>query len=203
MKSYTTNQNIRINEIGLEGGDNDTFLLFHIITTDLSKSYITDMFVKYKDELVVKGPRSIIPFFSMLRSFTKKILMYGEENDYFKYVEKTENNKTRKSLQCKFDTTRYISVNEALTMTQFFYQSTTGQIPRKHNLGKKILSLSQTFFQVANNKTHWNIDTFADELDSELNKYRVTCDNDMSINEKLSLYIHNIKHSKSTNQLDD
>jgi len=199
MTSYTTNQHITIDKIGILGSENDKFILFHIITIDLSKAYITDMFIKYKDELIVKNPRSIIPFFSMLKSFTKKILMYGEENDYFKYVEKTENNKTRMSLQCKFDTKRYISINEAITMTQFFYQSTAGQFPKKNNLGETILSVRHTFFKVATNKSHMRMDIFSKEISNELHKCSIVHDNDMSINEKLSLYIHHIKHSKCAN----
>ena len=97
MAKYNINSNIMVNEIGLEGGDNDRLVLRQIIIQDGSKTYIKDILIRYDDKVIVRNYRDSIPFLITLKSFVKRNFIQGDENRYFQYVEQSIDKKKKNS----------------------------------------------------------------------------------------------------------
>lgn len=202
MANYNLKANISVQEIGL-GGDDD-FVLYQFIMDSNGKSYIKDVFVKYKGKLIVKNYRETVEFFSMLDSFIKKGLVRGDKNKFLKCVEKTEDNQTRKSLQCVFDKKRYLSMANAKTMMQFYNESKIGYSFRTVLISDKIFSLTTTL-EVEKNNVHLPSENdLLGMINSELDKHGVKYDNTPYFSQRISLLLRHVKHSTdNANQSDD
>ena len=84
MANYNLEADISVQEIAL--GGTDDFMLYQFIMDSKSKSYIKDVFVKFKGKLIAKNYRDTLELFSMLDSFIKKGLVKGDENKGFKHI---------------------------------------------------------------------------------------------------------------------
>jgi len=199
MAKYNINSNIVVKEIGLEGGDNDRLVLHQIFTKEGSKIYIKDILIKYDGKVIVKNYRESIPFLITLKSFTKRIFAHGDENKYFQYAEqkmsKDENNqKIRKSLNCKFDRKKYISFNDAFIIIDYIEKSMLGYSPIKLNMGKTILDINSGGFVLDDNNKPYPLGFLFDRLDDRLKKsgININTENISDNDDKLSLYLENI-----------
>jgi hypothetical protein len=193
MTNIELKANISVQKIGLGGYDD--FILYQFIMDTNGKSYVKDVFVKYRGNLVVKNYGEAVEFFSIIDSFVKKGLVKGDENKFFKCVEKKEDNHIRKSLQCTFDNKKYISVSEAKTMIQFYNESKIGYSFRTVLISDKVFSLTTTL-EVEQKKV--NLPSENDLLgliNGELEKYGVNYDNTPYFSQKISLLLNHLKNN--------
>ncbi len=201
MANYNLEANISVQEIKL--GGKDDFVLYQFIMDFKNKPYIKDVFVKFKGNLIAKNYRAVLEFFSMLDSFIKKGLVKGDENKFFKCVEKKEDNTVRKSLQCVFDKKIYIGMAEAKTMLQFYNESKIGYSFRTVLISDKIFSLTT---QLEIDKKNIHLPSENDLLgiiNGELDKYGVKYDNTPYFSEKISLLLHHVKHNTDNTKKSD
>ena len=201
MANYNLEANISVQEIKL--GGKDDFVLYQFIMDFKNKPYIKDVFVKFKGNLIAKNYRAVLEFFSMLDSFIKKGLIKGDENKFFKCVEKKEDNTVRKSLQCVFDKKIYIGMAEAKTMLQFYNESKIGYSFRTVLISDKIFSLAT---QLEIDKKDIYLPSENDLLgmiNGELDKYGVKYDNTPYFSEKISLLLHHVKHNTDNTKKSD
>ncbi|WP_457746653.1 hypothetical protein [Sulfurimonas sp.] len=198
MANYNLEADISVQEIAL--GGTDDFMLYQFIMDSKSKSYIKDIFVKFKGKLIAKNYRDTLELFSMLDSFIKKGLVKGAENKFFKCVEKKEENQVRKSLQCVFNKKRYISMAEAKTMVQFYNESKIGYSFRTVLISDKVFSLTTTLEVEKKNVTLPSENDLLGMINGELDKYGVKYDNTPYFSEKNSMLLHHIKHKDENNE---
>ena len=201
MASYNLEANISVQEIKLGGKDN--FVLYQFIMDSDNKSYIKDVFVKFKGNLVAKNYREAVEFFSILDSFIKKGLVKGDENKFFKCVEKKEDKQIKKSLQCIFNKTTYIGMAEAKTMIQFYNESKIGYSFRTVLISDKIFSLT-TQLKIDQENVHLPSEhDLLGMINGELDKYGIKYDNTPYFSERISLLLHHVKHNTDNTKKSD
>jgi len=194
--------NTIINEIKL-GGNNDFILYETFIEKDKTPS-LQDLYVKYKGRTVVEDYHASIEFFYTLDSFLKKSLTVGDENRFFKYVEKKEHNIIKKSLQCIFDRTRYISMLDARIMKQYYFESKIGCSIRSILTSKEVFSLHKIFNDENITLLFSSEDMLINIIENKLEEYGIKYKKDSLVSKKIDLLLEYEKyHKNSANEMDD
>jgi len=87
------------------------------------KSYVADVFLKFKNDVIANNWLEVIEFFSFIDAYIKRGLVVGHENYFFKVAQKDQIS----SLKCKFITDEYfISMPKAKTMLTVYNEFRSG-----------------------------------------------------------------------------
>ena len=187
-------ENVSIVKISL--GQESDFALYQLIVEYARKSYVKDVFVKYKDETIAMDYPATLEFFSILDSLVKKGLTSGDENVYFEYKQKSEKNNTIiRSLRFKHDPTLYISPATAKTMCQFYNESKVGLSFRAVLKSETVLSF-EAELETISAKAYFPSDKSLETvIESLLDDNGITYDNTPYYSQKITKLMDAIKNT--------
>lgn len=187
--------NIRVDETKL--GIESDFSLFQMLVSTRKGTYIKDVFVKFKGEVVAKNYGETLEFFSILDSLIKKGLSEGEKTYFFTYKQKTEkNNSITRSLQFNKEPTVYISFATAKIMCQFYNESKIGFSYRMVLKSDVVFSIDATL-KTTSEKADFPSDEELDKIiNSLLEDNGVKFDNTNYYSKKITDLINAVKYNK-------
>ena len=116
------------------------FSLYHLQIEHEKKVYIKDMYLKYEQHVIARCYCEVVEFFTILDLFVKKGLSPGDENIFFEYKQKKEQNHIIRSLQYKNNQELYVSTVTAKTMHQLYLDSKQGLFIRNALINETITS---------------------------------------------------------------
>ena len=113
----------------------EMFLLCFAEVMSKGKNYIADVYIEFKKDIIANNYLEVIEFFSFIEAFTKKGLVVGHENSFFKVCQKDKIS----YLKCKFVKDEYfLSAPKLKTMLNMYGEFRAGN-SLKHLANSKII----------------------------------------------------------------
>lgn len=185
---------LNISVVPIPLGKESDFTLMQLIFDYKGKSYVKDVFVKYKEEAVALNYPETLEFFSILDSLVKKGLTANDENYFFSYSQKNEKHNTvTRSLRFKHDPKVYISPATAKTMCQFYNESKIGLSFRTVLKNRTVFSF-ETELEITSEKAYFPTDESLENIiNAQLDDNGIKYDNTPYYSQKITKLLNTIK----------
>jgi len=155
------------------------------------RSYVADVFLKFKNDVIANNWLEVIEFFAFIDAYIKRGLVVRHENYFFKVTQKDQIS----SLKCKFTTDEYfLSTPKAKTMLTVYNEFRSG------NNFKYLIKCKMILTNEDTKVTIFSAYVEEEDVKNAIRKYLkknsgTSCENYTMFDEEILKYYNLIKYS--------